>query len=83
MGPFETIDLNAPLGIDDYARRLGSMYVELAGGRGPAGPWSDDAVSRATKERRAALPQDKIDERRAWRDSRLMALRASQMKLHN
>jgi hypothetical protein len=72
MGPFETIDLNAPLGIDDYARRLGSMYVELAAGRRPAGPWSDDA-----------LPQDKIDERRAWRDNRLMALRASQLKLHN
>jgi L-gulonate 3-dehydrogenase len=83
MGPFETIDLNAPLGIDDYARRLGSMYVELAGGRRPAGAWSDDAVSRATKERRAALPQDKIDERRAWRDSQLMALRASQLKLQN
>jgi L-gulonate 3-dehydrogenase len=83
MGPFETIDLNAPLGIDDYARRLGPMYVELAGGRRPAGPWSDDAVSRATAERRAAVPQDKIDERRAWRDDRLMALRASQLKLDN
>ncbi len=37
MGPFETIDLNAPLGIDDYARRLGPMYEELARGRRPAG----------------------------------------------
>ena len=81
MGPFETIDLNAPTGIDDYARRLGPMYVELAEGRGPVGPWSDDAVARATAERRAALPADKIDERRAWRDDRLMALRASQAKL--
>lgn len=81
MGPFETIDLNAPTGIDDYARRLGPMYVELAQGRQPAGPWSDDAVARATAERRAALPADRIDARRSWRDERLMALRASQAKL--
>lgn len=83
MGPFETIDLNAPLGIDDYARRLGPMYMELAGGRRPAGPWSDDAVRRATAERRARLPQDQIDARRAWRDERLMALVARQRKLES
>ncbi|HEY6630260.1 MAG TPA: 3-hydroxyacyl-CoA dehydrogenase [Rhizobiaceae bacterium] len=81
MGPFETIDLNAPKGIDDYARRLGPMYVELAEGRRAAGPWSDDAVARATAERRAALPADQIDARRQWRDNRLMALRATQAKL--
>ncbi len=80
-GPFETIDLNAPLGIDDYARRLGPMYEELARGRRPAGAWSEDAVRRATEERRAALPQDRIDARREWRDKRLMALRASQSRL--
>ena len=77
MGPFETIDLNAPTGIDDYARRLGPMYVELASGRRPAGPWSEDAVRRATEERRALLPQDQLDARRAWRDEKLMALVAS------
>lgn len=81
MGPFETIDLNAPTGIDDYARRLGPMYVELAEGRRPAGPWSEDAVARATAERRAALPEGEIDARRQWRDERLMALRASQARL--
>jgi 3-hydroxyacyl-CoA dehydrogenase len=81
MGPFETIDLNAPTGIDDYARRLGPMYLELAQGRPPAAPWSDDAVARATAERRAALPADQIEARRAWRDERLMTLRASQADL--
>jgi 3-hydroxyacyl-CoA dehydrogenase len=80
MGPFETIDLNAPEGIDDYARRLGPMYLELAKGRQPVGPWNQDAVRRATEERRAALPKDEIDSRRAWRDDRLMALIASQAK---
>lgn len=78
MGPFETIDLNAPAGIEDYARRFGPMYVGLASGRRPPGPWTVEAVGRAAAERRAALPQDKIDARRVWRDERLMALRASQ-----
>lgn len=81
MGPFETIDLNAPTGIDDYARRLGPMYEELARGRRPPGPWGDEAINRATSERRAALSADRIDDRRQWRDERLMAFRASQARL--
>jgi L-gulonate 3-dehydrogenase len=77
MGPFETIDLNAPEGIDDYARRLGPMYLELAKGRAPAAAWSEDAIRRATEERRALLPKEEINARRAWRDKRLMAIAAS------
>ena len=30
MGPFETIDLNAPGGLDDYARRLEPLYHSIA-----------------------------------------------------
>ena len=30
MGPFETIDLNAPGGLDDYARRLEPLYHSVA-----------------------------------------------------
>lgn len=80
MDPFETIDLNAPTGIDDYARRLGPMNLELAEGRKPVGPWSENALRRSTEERRCLLPADKIDARRAWREERLMALRASQLQ---
>jgi L-gulonate 3-dehydrogenase len=80
MGPFETIDLNAPEGIDDYARRLGSMYLELAKSRQPVGPWQKNAIRRATEERRAALPTNEINARRAWRDDQLMALIASRTR---
>ena len=80
MGPFETIDLNAPEGIGDYARRLGPMYAEIAAGRPAAGTWSQEAVGRAIQERRSALPAEDIDARRAWRDERLMALRAAQAR---
>jgi len=74
MGPFETIDLNAPGGVDDYARRLGPLYHSIAQSRTDPRPWSPELIERARSERRAALAQDKLPERSAWRDRRLMAL---------
>ncbi|RIX98173.1 3-hydroxyacyl-CoA dehydrogenase [Aureimonas flava] len=74
MGPFETIDLNAPGGIDDYARRLGPLYHSIARSRTDPHPWSDDLAARAAEERRRALPLKDLPERSAWRDRRLIAL---------
>jgi len=34
MGPFETIDLNAPGGLRDYVARYGAMYHRLVQSRG-------------------------------------------------
>jgi len=76
MGPFETIDLNAPQGIADYAARLAPLYTALAASRGMTAHWSDDAVGRATAERRAALSLDDLGRRSAWRNARLMDLAA-------
>lgn len=73
-GPFETIDLNAPGGIADYARRLGPLYHEIALSRTNPSGWSEPLIEAAAKERRAALPLDKLGERSRWRDDRLMAL---------
>lgn len=67
MGPFETIDLNAPGGIEDYAARLRSLYAGMVRVP-PPGPWPDAVIAKATAERRAALPAEKLAERRAWRD---------------
>ena len=74
MGPFETIDLNAPGGVDDYARRLGPLYHSIAQSRTHPRPWSPELIERARSERRAALAKEKLPERSAWRDRRLMAL---------
>ena len=74
MGPFETIDLNAPGGVADYARRLGPLYHSIAQERTRPQPWSDELIARVTSERRAVLPAGQLAERRAWRDSRLMKL---------
>jgi L-gulonate 3-dehydrogenase len=74
MGPFETIDLNAPGGIADYAARLEPLYRSIANSRREPRGWSADLIARVTAERREALPSIALPERRAWRDSRLMRL---------
>jgi L-gulonate 3-dehydrogenase len=76
MGPFETIDLNAPGGIADYLRRYGPLYQAIEREQGPLA-WTDEALLGALEaERRAALPGERLPERSAWRDRRLMALAA-------
>lgn len=72
MGPFETIDLNAPGGIDDYARRLSGLYHAIAQDRRDPEPWPDPAIERAKDERRKLLPLDRIPDRQRWRDQYLM-----------
>jgi len=74
MGPFETIDLNAPGGLADYARRLGPMYAEFANQRDPDRRWRDEAIASAEAQRRAALPADRLAGRRDWRDAMLMRI---------
>jgi 3-hydroxyacyl-CoA dehydrogenase len=75
MGPFETIDLNAPGGLVDYAQRFGPTYREVAAGA-VAFDWDEATVGQADAERRAELPLEDIEKRSAWRDRRLMALLA-------
>lgn len=80
MGPFETIDLNAPGGIPDYAKRYGpvlySMMKEVKPER-----WDDALVAKVEAERRKIMPQDQHAEREAWRDRRLMALIAHKREM--
>lgn len=73
MGPFETIDLNAPGGIEDYAARLRGLYTGMVRVP-PPGPWPDAVIAKAASERRDALPLDGLADRRAWRDRILTRL---------
>jgi 3-hydroxyacyl-CoA dehydrogenase len=73
MGPFETIDLNAPGGIPDYAKRYGSVLHAMMKDVKYA-PWDQALVARIEKERRRIMPRERHAEREAWRDRRLMAL---------
>jgi 3-hydroxyacyl-CoA dehydrogenase len=74
MGPFETIDLNAPGGLDDYCARYGGMYQSIAKDQTSTQPWSPELIEKINKARREQLPSDALEERRGWRDRRLMAL---------
>lgn len=75
MGPFETIDLNAPGGIADYAERLAPLYFRMGNSR-KVYPWQQDVIARAEAERRVELDAGMLAGRRAWRDSTLMKLAA-------
>jgi 3-hydroxyacyl-CoA dehydrogenase len=74
MGPFETIDLNAPGGVADYAERLAPLYFRVAEARKTPHQWSPELVERVTKERRAALKLEDLPTRTQWRDRRLIQL---------
>lgn len=74
MGPFETIDLNAPDGVQDYCARYGGMFQSIAMEQTGTGPWSENLVEAIERERRGLLPKARLLERRLWRDERLMAL---------
>jgi len=80
MGPFETIDLNAPQGVADYAKRLGPLYHGVAASRTAPKPWDAALIGKVEAERRAELSAADLDVRRAWRDRRLMALAAHKKK---
>lgn len=76
MGPFETIDLNAPGGVRDYAERYEGIYANIFPSAQWRADWSGDVMDRVEAERRKALPADRLAERQRWRDRRLMALAA-------
>jgi len=80
MGPFETIDLNAPGGIADYVARYGAMYAGMSETMREPIDWSGPVLDSILASRRSSLPEQSLSERQIWRDRRLMALRAHKRK---
>ena len=76
IGPFETIDLNAPGGVRDYARRYQRAYEGIFASSQWRADWSGAVMDMVEAERRRRLPADRLAARQAWRDRRLMALAA-------
>ena len=73
MGPFETIDLNAPGGVMDYARRYGDTYRDIARDS-RNNEWNSTILERVQAELRAFLSEPDMEKRTQWRDRRLAAL---------
>ena len=74
MGPFETIELNAPDGIADYVQRYGATLTGLAGNPTPAVPFSA-ASARIVAESFGPTPTPEfVRAKSKWRDGRIAAL---------
>jgi len=75
MGPFETIDLNAPGGIKDYISRYGPIFVEMAKNQTKIPDWSEEAGKKLELERRKILGHDELEDRAKKRNQLLKSLR--------
>lgn len=76
MGPFETIDLNAPGGVRDYVERYQAIYSNIFPQMLRRVDWAGEVMESVEADRRKHLPREKLGERQVWRDRRLMALAA-------
>ena len=74
MGPFATIELNAPGGIPDYCARYGDFFRRLAADPAPVAVWGEANAARVGDALGPPQTQQKRDARTRWRDRRLMAL---------
>eukprot|EP01114_Cavostelium_apophysatum_P019914 TRINITY_DN6544_c0_g1_i1.p1 TRINITY_DN6544_c0_g1~~TRINITY_DN6544_c0_g1_i1.p1 ORF type:complete len:327 (-),score=53.79 TRINITY_DN6544_c0_g1_i1:14-994(-) len=81
MGPFETIDLNAPGGVRDYVARYGPNFHLLAQQQSEVRKWEGPVVETITEARRSVIPVDQLPERSKWRDWRLMGLMAHKAQM--
>ena len=81
MGPFETIDLNAPAGVRDYVARYGAMFRRMAEPGLAQVDWAGPVLDQIEENRRALLPATALADRQAWRDRRLMALAAHKARV--
>jgi L-gulonate 3-dehydrogenase len=80
MGPFETIDLNAPGGVRDYAERYQGIYSNIFPQMQRRVDWAGPVMDIIEAERREKLSADQLQQRQVWRDRRLMALAAHKKK---
>ncbi|MER8578452.1 3-hydroxyacyl-CoA dehydrogenase [Mesorhizobium sp. M1423] len=80
MGPFETIDLNAPGGVRDYVERYQTIYCNIFPQMLRRVDWAGEVMETVEAERRKRLPREELGERQVWRDRRLMALAAHKKK---
>jgi L-gulonate 3-dehydrogenase len=76
MGPFETIDLNAPGGAGDYIKRYSGLYDGLFESQQRRADWQGPVMGEIERQRRERLKPEDLERRQAWRDRRLMALAA-------
>lgn len=76
MGPFETIELNAPGGIPDYAKRYGPSLDRMVKDILIPDPFGQKTIDAIMAEWPGAQEKERIAALSTWRDKRLAALKA-------
>jgi L-gulonate 3-dehydrogenase len=76
MGPFETIELNAPVGIADYCARYGPSLAAMAAQCEGGDPFGPRNVAAILKQWGEAPSPARVKALADWRDARLAALKA-------
>ncbi|HEX5958646.1 MAG TPA: 3-hydroxyacyl-CoA dehydrogenase [Hyphomicrobiaceae bacterium] len=76
MGPFETIELNAPGGIADYCARYGASLDRMAAEGAGGDPFGGRTVAKVMSELPGVQSAERVKHLSDWRDSRLAALKA-------
>jgi 3-hydroxyacyl-CoA dehydrogenase len=76
MGPFETIELNAPGGIPDYCARYGASLDRMASEGVGGDPFGNETVATVMSEWPGTQSAERVKRLSDWRDSRLAALQA-------
>ncbi len=76
MGPFETIELNAPGGIPDYCARYGASLAQMQPQAGASDPFGEETVAKVMSEWPGTQSAERVAALSRWRDSRLAALQA-------
>ncbi len=76
MGPFETIELNAPGGIPDYCARYGASLTAMVSEGELGEPFGTANVAAIVNEWGAPQTAERVKKLSQWRDSRLAALKA-------
>ena len=74
MGPYETIDLNAPAGIRDYVERYGPTLMTIASTMTKPVALTAAKLAEVEAELRERHPASELPARQRWRDRRLAAL---------
>lgn len=75
MGPFATIELNAPGGVADYCARYSGFYRRLAADPPAPSVWEGASAERVVAALGQPVVPDERERRMQWRDRRLLALR--------
>lgn len=83
MGPFETIELNAPGGMTDYCKRYSPFFRRLASDQPKATVWDEAKTSDVAAAWGPAPDPRRHAAKTRWRDEQLAALAAHKRKMNS